>query len=218
MIASKYAGSAIKLALAIVILLLGTSLLFAVEADDKATTEPYQELPFDRKVILSRITRKIDKLQMSYIAQLNKSERYEAQMLLDEIRSLAQKLAATPPPPRATTNVVVNVAPAPVATLPPKPIPMRDKEFIELKASIRRNSFGDAGLDVLKTAVEGNYFRSSQVVDILALFPYSTDKLKALQIVYPKCTDTQNKYKIMDAFLFDSDKKEAKEIMDNAKE
>lgn len=228
MIASKYAyGKAcawLKLALATVVLLIGTSVIFAVDIDNKAINETYEELPFERKVILNRLTRKIDKLQMSYIAQLNKAERYEAQKLLDEIRSLAQKLAATPPPPTASTNVTVNIAPTP-APRPnprpapaPKPVPISDKDFIDLKNSIRRNSFGDAGLDVLKSAADGNNFRSAQVVELLGLFPFSTDKLKALQIAYPKCIDTQNKYKIIDAFMFDSDKKEAREIMERARD
>jgi len=212
--------TSLSLAIALIILLLGSTLLFAGEPDDKAINEPYEELPFDRKVILNKITRRMDKLQMSYISQLSKTERYEAQKLLDEIRSLAQKLAATPPPPGATTNVTVNIAPTPVPrpAPAPKPIPMADKDFIDLKNSIRRNSFGDAGLDVLKTATEGNNFRSAQVVEIIGLFPFSTDKLKALQIAYPKCIDTQNKYKILDAFLFDTDKKEAREIMERAKD
>jgi hypothetical protein len=192
------------------------------KADDKSEdSTAYETLPYNREVLLKKINRRIDKLQMSYISQLYKSERYEAQILLDEIRKVANLLAYTAPvAPQVITikeapQVVINVAP------PEPPAPklraMNNEDFLDLKQSIRKNNFGDSGLNTLRSAAEGNYFKSSQIVDIMSLFVFSDDKLKALAITYPKCLDTQSKYKILDAFLFDSDKKTAQEIMSKVK-
>jgi len=218
--------AAASVAILCIIMLCGISALFAVDKETKAVEESvdsqaYESLPYNRQVLLNKINRRLDKLQMSYINQLYKSERYEAQILLDEIRKVANLLAYTAPVPAQiititeSPNVTVNVAP------PEPPAPklraMNNEEFLGLKQSIRKNSFGNAGLNTLESAAEGNYFKSTQIVDIMGLFVFSEDKLKALEIVYPKCLDTQSKFKILDAFLFDRDKKEAQEIMDKTK-
>lgn len=213
-------------ALLAIMMLLGVTALMAETVEQQPTeqaedSKAYETLPYNRQLLLNKINRRLDKLQMSYINQLYKGERHEAQVLLDEIRKAANILAYTAPVEpkiitiKETPQVTINVAP------PEPPAPrlraMDNETFLDLKKSIRRNSFGDDGLDVLKTAAEGNYFKSSQIVDILSLFVYSDDKLKALEISYPKCIDTQSNFKIVDAFLFDSDKKEAQEIINRKK-
>lgn len=218
--------AAASLTMLCIMMLFGINSLFAMDkntntAVDSLNSKAYETLPYNRQVLLNKINRRIDKLQMSYINQLYKSERHEAQILLDEIRKVANLLAYTAPvAPQVITikeapTVTINVAPPEPAV--PKLRAMNNEDFLDLKQSIRRNNFGDAGLNTLRSAVEGNHFKSTQIVDILGLFAFSVDKLKALEIVYPKCLDTQSKFKILDAFLFDSDKKEAQEIMDKVK-
>ncbi len=216
----------LSVALLAMLMLLSLSTLIAEESKEQPTqqtedSKAYETLPYNRQLLLNKINRRLDKLQLSYISQLYKGERHEAQVLLDEIRKAANILAYTAPVEpkiitiKETPQVTINVAP------PEPPAPklraMDNETFLDLKQSIRRNSFGNDGLNILKTAAEGNYFKSSQIVDILSLFVYSDDKLKALEISYPKCIDTQSNFKIVDAFLFDSDKRVAQEIINRKK-
>ncbi|MDD3235380.1 MAG: DUF4476 domain-containing protein [Candidatus Cloacimonetes bacterium] len=222
----KHSAKGLIMLLFSLMLLLGFSALWGEEISDKAMdnskdSEAYERLPNNRQALLKKLTNRIDKLQMSYISQLYKGERFAAQKLLDEIRKIANDLAYTSlsesqivvvNPSDAGSNITINVNPS--APMKSKIGAMQDKDFADLKLSIRKNNFGDGGLSTLKASTDGNYFRSAQIVELLPLFVFSKDKLKALEITYPKCIDASNKYKILDAFLFDADKKVALEIMD----
>jgi len=219
----------------LIMLMLSLVLLFSFSAlggeetsniltDNPEDSKTYDSLPYNRQVLLKKLNRRIDKLQMSYISQLYKAERYEAQKLLDEIREIATNLAytsqaepqvivITPSSPESSITINVNPSEPPA----PKIRAMLDKDFADLKLSIRRNNFSDAGLNTLKSATEGNYFRSTQIMELLGLFTFSDDKIKALEIAYPKCLDSSSKYKILDAFMFDTDKKIAQEIMNRTR-
>jgi hypothetical protein len=159
----------------------------------------------DSNVLLAQINSRLDKLETDYLSKLGKSDQRYAMQLVSEIKELVllqDQLQANHHSDRYREHRYY---------LGSTVTPMRKTDFEELKASIRKNSFGDDGLNVLKLAADGNYFRCEQIVELLALFAFESDKLKALQIAYPRCSDPNNKFRIPNAFKFDTD--EARRIL-----
>lgn len=91
--------------------------------------------------------------------------------------------------------------------------PMDRKTFALLKGSVKKQGFPDDQLTLLQTAVEDNYFSAEQITEVLELLFYPDDKLDALRLLYPVCVDKGGKFRIVDAFFYDSDKEAALEIM-----
>lgn len=142
--------------------------------------------------IRERIDLRIEKIKKELKGKLDKSDQRRVHELLDEIQEL-------------------------VLLLPAKPVhriePISKGDLSDLKDALRRAAFADDQLEVLRSASQGNYYKCSQIIEILEIFPFSSDKLEALKATYPKCLDTGNNYKIIDAFVFDKD--QAREIIDS---
>jgi hypothetical protein len=89
---------------------------------------------------------------------------------------------------------------------------MPETEFNSLLNRIKGESFSDDQMRVLRTAAKNFRFSCNQIVRLIDAFTYSEDKLSALGITYPECTDPQNNYKILDAFTYSADKEAAEDI------
>jgi len=119
-----------------------------------------------------------------------------------------------PPPPPPPTTIVVQ--PAPVFVQPPAARTCMDSgDFGSIRSSIAAESFSGEKLQVLESAIGQRDICGSQVIEVLGLFDFSSDKLKALELVKPHIVDPQNNFKIFGAFTFDADKKQAKKILGN---
>ena len=142
--------------------------------------------------IRERIDLRIEKIKKELKGKLDKSDQRRVHELLDEIQEL-------------------------ILLLPAKPVhriePISKGDLSDLKDALRRAAFADDQLEVLRSASQGNYYKCSQIIEILEIFPFSSDKLEALKATYPKCLDTGNNFKIVDAFVFDKD--QAREIIDS---
>lgn len=142
--------------------------------------------------IRERIELRIEKIKKELKGKLDKSDQRRVHELLDEIEEL-------------------------VMLLPEKPMhriePISRGDLSDLKDALRRAAFADDQLQILRSASKGNYYTCSQIIEILEIFPFSTDKLEALKATYPRCLDTGNNFKIIDAFIFDKD--QAREIIDS---
>lgn len=127
---------------------------------------------------------------------------------------------SAPPPPQGNVTVVVQAAPPPPApeAAPPAPAApscLPSGELESIKKEIEDASFSDQKNAVLETAIGSRGVCGAQVIDLLGLFSFSADKLKALRLMQPHIVDRQNNYKILGAFTFDGDKKQAKTILGN---
>ena len=91
--------------------------------------------------------------------------------------------------------------------------PMPDADFSSLLSKMKSESFSDDQMRVLRTAAKNFNFNCGQITRILDSFSFSEDKLEALEITYPKVTDPQNNYTILDAFTYSMDKQKAESIM-----
>ncbi|PKN79908.1 MAG: hypothetical protein CVU48_03795 [Candidatus Cloacimonetes bacterium HGW-Cloacimonetes-1] len=86
-------------------------------------------------------------------------------------------------------------------------------DFAELLGRINKESFSDDKTRILKTASKNYNFNVNQILRLIGSFTFAEDKVDALQISYPGCTDPQNNYKILDAFTYSEDKEAAEDII-----
>jgi hypothetical protein len=89
---------------------------------------------------------------------------------------------------------------------------MPESEFNTLINRIKGESFADGQIRVLRTASKNFRFSCNQISRLIDAYTYSEDKLEALRMSYPDCTDPQNNYKILDAFTYSVDKEAAEDI------
>jgi hypothetical protein len=90
---------------------------------------------------------------------------------------------------------------------------MPEGDFGDLVSRIKKESFSEGKIRVLRTAAKNYRFNCSQIVRLIDSYTFSEDKLEALRISYPDVADPKNNYKILDAFTFDTDKDEADSII-----
>ena len=103
--------------------------------------------------------------------------------------------------------------------LKPRPHPVPDRypitpgEYENLQASLSREPFRKGKLAIVDNAAQGYRFSTNQIVGLLLTLDYSSDRLQALQMIFPGSTDPANKYKILEVFNTTKDKEEATLLM-----
>ncbi|MBW6513712.1 MAG: DUF4476 domain-containing protein [Candidatus Syntrophosphaera sp.] len=143
---------------------------------------------------MQQIEQRLQLWESLYLRRLKPAEQRRARALINEIRVLLYRL------PGNQYGYW-------------QPQPMDDSDFTNLRNRVRRTSFGDSKLHLLRLAATENYFSSAQIATLLGLFSFSADRLVALEILYPQCVDTRANYVILDAFTFSADKARAVQIM-----
>ena len=84
-------------------------------------------------------------------------------------------------------------------------------DFGALVEAVKAESFGDAKLDVVRTAEGG--LTVDQVGQLVDLFSFSEEQVKVVEITNSRLVDRQNAFKLYSHFTFDSDKKKVKAIL-----
>lgn len=98
----------------------------------------------------------------------------------------------------------------PIAEAPPlQPVAMGPQDFGRLESAVEAESFSDDQLDLLRTAAAHSWFNMNQVAALLAHLSFSSDQLKALEILRPRIVDPQNSHQLNAVFTFSSDKEAA---------
>jgi len=119
-------------------------------------------------------------------------------------------------PPATVVQVQVQAPPPMPAAPPPAAAPascQSSSDLAEVKEAIENEGFSKEKLDVLESAAPDRWFCVAQVVEVLELYAFSADKIAALKIMKPRIADPQNKFKIINALDFSSDKDAAKKIL-----
>lgn len=140
----------------------------------------------------------------------------------------AQTVTLQPVLPTQTVTVqavplypVVQVTADGYGTPPPPPPPppgpscayTSDSDLSSLIAAIQGESFSSSQLRVLADAAQGRCFLVAQVAEILPLFTFEDDRVKALQLLKPGIVDRQNAFRIYSLFTFEASKEQARHIM-----
>jgi hypothetical protein len=147
-------------------------------------------------------------------------------------KGMVAQLFVAPPPAAQRTVATTEVRTRPVetrvvathvvATHPVAVEPVRavaadpcvpSSAFNEIKGAIQSEDFSQGKLRVLEDAAESRSFCVDQTVQLLGMFDFENDKLQALQLVAPRLTDRENKFKIYKAFDFDGTREQAKQIL-----
>lgn len=105
--------------------------------------------------------------------------------------------------------------PPPPAPPPPQPTvqPISDAMLRSLTTAIRNEPFADDQLSVLGEATSTQYFLVSQAQQLLRLFSFSSDRVKAMRLLRPRLLDLDNGFKLYESFDHSSDKDELKRIL-----
>lgn len=147
--------------------------------------------------LLDEIGERLQLLESDYLPRLEEPRQTEALELIDELFALVEEAYYAFPEFEQEGH----------------PRPMDRKSFAELKGSLKKQAFPDDQLKLLQTVVEDNQFSAEQISGLLGLLFYPDDKLDALRLLFPVCIDKGGKFRIVDAFFYDSDKEAALKIM-----
>jgi len=85
---------------------------------------------------------------------------------------------------------------------------MNQNDFNNALNSIRSDSFESGKLTKAKQIVSRNRMCTAQIVQIVRLFSFESNKLEFAKYAYQYCTDKNNYYQVTDAFAFQSSKDE----------
>ena len=90
---------------------------------------------------------------------------------------------------------------------------MRDKDFSMMYKIVKKASFNDNRIDIIRVAAIGSYFSSRQCAELLSLISFNDDKLKALEVMAPRIVDDKDVDRILKQFSFNRDKDKAMKIL-----
>ena len=90
---------------------------------------------------------------------------------------------------------------------------MRENDFSLVYKIVKKSSFGDNKIDIIRVACIGNNFSSKQCARLLSLLSFEDNKIKALEIIAPKLIDLDNYNKILGEFSFSSNRNKAEKIL-----
>jgi hypothetical protein len=90
---------------------------------------------------------------------------------------------------------------------------MSNIAFTQAKESLRREWFENTRLEAAKQIIDGNYFTSQQVKEMVLLFTFENNRLDIAKYAYGKTVDKGNYFIMNDAFTFNSNKEKLSEYI-----
>lgn len=97
------------------------------------------------------------------------------------------------------------------------PRAMRDNDFEMMVDIVKKASFEDKKIDVIRVACIGSYFSSKQCAKLLSLLSFDDNKIKALEVIAPRLVDMNNADDIVKKLSFSSSKDKAVSILQRRK-
>ncbi len=88
--------------------------------------------------------------------------------------------------------------------------PMDEKRFARLLESIAGEPFSEGRLTIIKEAAQDNYFTVEQLIRIINLLPFDSERVAAIKILYHRLVDPQNFFMVYDHLIFESSKREVR--------
>ena len=164
----------------------------------------------DRDALMQQLTRLNEKLA---VATGRAKKDKQLQKLLEDSRAELKEVG------RQVTNApLARVEPQrPPAPQPPPPQPavqpITEAMLRSLVLAVRNEPFAEDQLDVLAQAAPTQYFLVNQTQQLLRVFTFSKDRLKAMRLLRPRLLDMENSYKLYESFEFSNDKEELKRIL-----
>ncbi|HEX8820333.1 MAG TPA: DUF4476 domain-containing protein [Archangium sp.] len=187
----------------------------AQQAQQNDFAPPGQQQPagtpvvLDREALMQQLARINEKLA---VATGRAKKDKQLLKLLEDSRAELKEVG------RQVTNApLARVEPQrpPAPQPPPQPAvqPITEAMLRSLVVAIRNEPFAEDQLDVLGEAAPTQYFLVSQAQQLLRLFTFSKDRLKAMRLLRPRLLDMENSFKLYESFEFSTDKEELKRIL-----
>jgi hypothetical protein len=163
----------------------------------------------DRDALMQQLARINEKLA---VATGRAKKDKQLQKLLEDSRAELKEVG------RQVTNApLARVEPQrpPAPPPPPQPAvqPITEAMLRSLVLAVRNEPFAEDQLDVLAQAAPTQYFLVNQTQQLLRVFTFSKDRLKAMRLLRPRLLDMENSYKLYESFEFSNDKEELKRIL-----
>ena len=95
--------------------------------------------------------------------------------------------------------------------------PMSDQSFAALMETMQKEGFENTRLKLLKQSVDGNYFTTAQVKQLVTLFTFDENKLDVAKYVYRNTIDRENYFQLYDSFFFSRSKEDLAAYIQNNK-
>jgi hypothetical protein len=89
---------------------------------------------------------------------------------------------------------------------PAKPQPMTSAAFGQLVEAIRSASFDDDKVSVVRLAAQNNWFSANQGAAVMDLLSFDDGKIDAAAAMWPRITDPEHYFVMMNKLTFDSSK------------
>ena len=86
-------------------------------------------------------------------------------------------------------------------------------DFSEAKESLRKEWLENKRVTKAKQVIEGNYFTSAQVKELMLLFTFENNRLEIAKYAFGKTVDKENYSIVIEAFTFNSNKEKLNEYM-----
>lgn len=95
----------------------------------------------------------------------------------------------------------------------PAALPMDDASFRALLQAVERARFSRDRIGVVSAAASTNLFAAAQVERLLQALTFSSERLDALRLLWPRVLDKQNGWMLHDDFPFGSERRTAEAII-----
>jgi aspartate 1-decarboxylase len=92
--------------------------------------------------------------------------------------------------------------------VPAGPVAMDVASFTDLRRRVEGASFTSDKMGILESAAKRNHFTVAQITQLIGSIMMDNDQVDAAVLLYPRCVDLENWYRIYDAFDFESSKRE----------
>ncbi len=100
-------------------------------------------------------------------------------------------------------------------TPPPAPCLVSEEDLKGVLQAMRAKNFPDEKLSILNVAAKDRCFSVAQIKTIGKEFTFGSERLKVFKMLYEKCNDKENYFKLVDELTFDSEKDELKKFINN---
>jgi hypothetical protein len=147
----------------------------------------------ETEILTNKILVRLDQLEENYLIKLNRRDFNRAKVIMDELYIIVEDLRN------------------------PDLYAMKEVPFQLLKNSIRNEPFSSDRMNIIKAASQQNNFNVHQVLEIVELLNYSSERTEAVSILYPWIIDKDNSILLISAMKFTSEKNEVIKIMERYK-
>ena len=181
--------------LSLVSLMLGAAL-----ASSPAVASRGMWLRFDRDVFeasMERVDRRLEQAQ----SQLRGMRNRRARRALANLEAVETELAGL------RRNAGVQKPGRGRTRSPYRTEAMSSGDFAALRVAVRRAPFGSDKVDVVQDVAGYTYVTTQQVIDLMALMPFSEQKVETALILHPRVIDPQNFFQVYSRLPFESDRR-----------